>query len=350
LPQSASRLAAALLNEGFRVAISMEPMEVGVEAWPRGSFVVRVSRNPDSLHERIDALAREAGVEVAAMNTAFPVSAQFSTGSETVISLTAPRIALVGGDGIFQTSYGAIWWTLEQRYRIPFSTLTLDALAGGDLSAYNVILVPDGSSRALESKLGRGAALRTWVSNGGTLVMMGGAANWAAGDSVSFTSARLLAADQEADKDAPTPPAVGAADPTIGVRSPTATSDAPEPVVGSFFDVVVDQTHWLTLGFDVPRTTVLFQRKLVLPPFPDRLQRGRLRPRRPTPSRRLHLAGHRAPSARHRVRDPRADGVRQRRALCQRAHVPRVVEVHGQARPERDPAGYGVSEMMKRAG
>jgi hypothetical protein len=256
--QSASRLAAALLNEEFRVAISSVPLEVAGEAWPRGTFVVRVSRNPATLHERIDALAREAGVEVVGMNTAFPVAGQFSTGSESVVSLTAPRIALVGGDGIWQEGYGHVWWTLEQRYRIPFSAITLDALARGDLSAYNVIVVPAGSPWAISRALDRGAALRSWVSGGGTLIMMGGAAAWAARDSVDFTSARLVSAETPQD-DGPTPPAVSAGDPALGVRSPTATADHPAPVPGSFFDVVLDQTHWLTLGFDASRTTTYFE-------------------------------------------------------------------------------------------
>jgi hypothetical protein len=255
--QAASRLAAALLNEDFRVAIAGMPLDVGGESWPRGTFVVRVSRNEATLHERIDALARDAGVEVVGVNTAFPVTGQFSTGSESVVSLTAPRIALVGGDGISQTGYGAVWWTLEQRYAIPFSSVTLDALAAGDLSAYNVILVPPGNAGAIRRKLDRGAALRMWVRNGGTLIVMGGAAAWAADDSVNFTSARLLAAKPADDVDA-TPPAVAAADATIGVRSPTATADDPQFVPGSLFDVVIDRTHWLTLGFDAPRATALF--------------------------------------------------------------------------------------------
>jgi len=256
--QMASRLAAALLNEDFRVAISSEAMEVAGETWPRGTFVVRVSRNPSTVHDRIDALAREAGVEVVGLDTAFPLTGQFSTGSESVVALSAPRIAVVGGTGISHTSYGAVWWTLEQRYRIPFTTLPVEALAGGDLSPYTVILVPDANPGALNRIVGDGDALRSWVRGGGTLVTMGGASTWAARENVNLTSARIRSGDAKEEAGTPAPPAEPATDPTLGVRSPAATAEVPAPVSGSLFDVVLDRTHWLTLGIEAPRSTVLF--------------------------------------------------------------------------------------------
>lgn len=253
----ASRLAAALLNEEFRVAVASEPLDVAGESWPRGTFVVRTSRNAPALHARIAELAREAGVEVVGVNTALPAGGANSTGSESVTSLAAPRIAVIAGDGIDHTAYGALWWTLEQRYRIPFTAITTDAIGGADLTRYNVIVIPPGSAGALFTRLGRGGALRTWVQNGGTLIAMGGAAVWAARDSVNLTSARVVAAEEKKD-DKPTPPAVLASDSTLGVKSPSATADNPEDLPGSLFNVVLDRTHWLTAGMEQSLHTVLF--------------------------------------------------------------------------------------------
>ncbi len=254
--QGASRLTAALLNEGFRVAVASEPLEVGRERWPRGSLVVRVSRNAPNLHERISALSREAGVEVVGVNTALPIEASSSTGSESVVSLAQPTIAIVAGDGIEHGAYGAIWWTLEQRYRIPFTALSIDAVGSADLSRYNVIIIPPGQAATLYTRLGRGNALRTWVQNGGTLITMGGASAWAARDSVNLTSARVVA-PEEAKDDKPTPAAAIATDSTLGVKSPSATSERPEDLPGSFFDFVTDRTHWLTAGVEQGRMMAL---------------------------------------------------------------------------------------------
>jgi hypothetical protein len=273
----ASRLAYHLLDEGFRVAVSSQPLEAGGARWPRGTYVVRVARNDTTLHARLDALARASGVEVRAVNSAFAESAQYGIGSESVGSLEAPRIALVGDEGISQTDYGAIWWSFEQRYGIGFTPVSLGYLDRGDLSKFNVILIPDASPGALTDRLGKEGVdrLRGWVRSGGTLITMGGATAWAARESVNLTSARAVedprdttSAADTSDGRAATDSATTsrrrerasterAGDDVLAVTSPSATSGAPVSLPGSHFDVVLDRTHWLTHGYEQPRLTVM---------------------------------------------------------------------------------------------
>ncbi len=154
----ASRLAYHLLRENYRVAVTTTPIEAGGRTWPRGSYVVRVARNDSTLHARIDVIARKSGVEVVGVNSAATEARQFGVGSENLVALTTPKIALVGDDGIGQTAYGAIWWTLEHRYDIPFTPVSLGVISGGDLSAYNVIIIPSASAGALNTRLGKPGA------------------------------------------------------------------------------------------------------------------------------------------------------------------------------------------------
>ena len=259
----APQLAYKLMAEGFRVASATEIVEAGGRRLPRGSYIVRVARNDSSLHTRIATLSRQAGVEVFPVNTAFTESAQFGIGSGAVVDLAEPKIALVGGDGVSQTAYGAIWWVLEQRYGIPFTPIAATALSS-DLSRFNVIIVPSSQAGFLSSRLGRAGAdaLRTWVRRGGTLITMGGATAWAADPEVNLTSARLHQADTAAKK----PPTTAAdsarqreiaRDSLLAVTSPSATSDAVEGLAGSHFDVILDRTHWLTHGYERQRMTVM---------------------------------------------------------------------------------------------
>ena len=214
------------------------------------SQVPRVSRNDGTLADRVHALAEAAGVEVRGVNSAFPDAAQYGTGSAEVVSLEAPRIAVVANEGISQTSYGAIWWSLEQRYGIRFTPIAADAL-NGDLAGFNVILVPSGGL----GRLGKGENLKRWVQNGGALITFGGATRWAMGKDVDLTSARRITCPEKEVKSAAAPTAP--VDTLRAAASPSACEARLADLPGNHFDVVLDLTHWLTLGMEQQRMTVL---------------------------------------------------------------------------------------------
>jgi hypothetical protein len=247
----AAKLAAQLLQEGYRVAVASEPIQTGAVTWPRGTWIARISRNDATLAGRVDALAKGAGVEVRGVNTAFPDAAQYGTGSGVVVALQAPRIAVVADAGISQTSYGALWWTLEQRYGIKFTPIASSAL-GGDLSAFNVILIPSGTPAGL----GTGAGLKRWVEGGGALITFGGATVWATREDVGMSSVRRILCEEKKDYK-PAPAAKAPADSVRAVVSPNACADDIADVPGSHFDVVFDLGHWLTLGLEQQRAPVL---------------------------------------------------------------------------------------------
>lgn len=245
----AGKLAAQLLQEGYRVAIAAEPIQTGSTVWPRGTWVARVGRNDATLAGRVDALAKAAGVEVRGVNTAFPDALQYGTGSGVVVALEAPRVALVGDAGISQVAYGAVWWSLEQRYGIRFTPISSSQL-NGDLSAFNVIIIPNGSVN------GNGAALKRWVEGGGALITFGNATAWATREDVGLTSARRITC--EAKRDAkPAPAARAPIDSLRAVVSPNACAEDLADLPGSHFDVVFDLRHWLTLGLEQQRMPVL---------------------------------------------------------------------------------------------
>ena len=261
----APRLAYKLLAAGYRVALSERPLEVGGRRFPRGTYVVRVARSDSSVHARMDQLARESGVDVVGVSTAFAESDQFGIGSESMWDLKVPTVALVGDEGVSQTSYGATWFVLEQRYGIPFTPVSTRWLGSGDLSRFNVIIVPDASSGTLNRILGKDGAdhLKEWVTRGGTLVTIGGASAWAARDNVALTSARIVGADAKPDTGAAAKVDTSAAarrqaaEDLLAVTSPSAVTGKPAALPGSHFDVALDRTHWLTSGFEDQRTTVM---------------------------------------------------------------------------------------------
>ena len=275
----ASRLAYHLLAEGFRVSSALQPVEADGRRFPRGVYIVRVARNDTSVHARIDALARESGVDVFGVNSAFTVAGgQFGIGSEEIADLKLPRVALVGEEGVSQTSYGAIWWAFERRYGIQFTPVSIRWLSFGDLGQFNVIVIPDASSGTLGRVLGKDGAdrIKAWVQRGGTLITMAGASEWAARDNVGLTSARVVGpeAEKRDTTGIPSTPTIDSTSATarkrektndrspemedlLGSTSPSATNASPVELAGSHFDVVLDRTHWLTQGYERPRITVM---------------------------------------------------------------------------------------------
>ena len=158
-----------LLRSGGRVRVLGKGSTFGGRRYPAGTWFVP-ARGNDSLQARI-ARAGLGGV-------AMPISSGLSEGgidlgSENVANIRLPRVAVVSGEGVNATSFGAHWFFLERQMGMPFDAIQASDLASADLSDYQVIILPDASPRAV-----RGAtdALKAWVQRGGRLVAIAGGA------------------------------------------------------------------------------------------------------------------------------------------------------------------------------
>ncbi len=294
---SASAMAIRLLQDGFRVAVATKTLNAAGRNWPRGTFVVRVTRNPDKIHDAVAKLAVDMGVNVTAVNTGFSDEGDTGVGGESVYSLQAPKIAMVADEAVDQTSYGSIWWTLD-RYGLAFTPMTITAIKGGALKDYNVLIMPDGSASRYFGAFGSGGVsdLKDWISRGGTLVTARGASVFAALKDVGLTSSKLVGseADEEKSKSSadeekkagpspsPTPKkaenknapveanpnpsseelksdkADGIAPSLPPIASPSADANkVPVALPGSIMRATVDRTTYLTYGLEQDELPVL---------------------------------------------------------------------------------------------
>jgi hypothetical protein len=186
------RLLAQLLKEHFNAAVATEAFRLGGRDFPRGSIIVRIERNPATLDERINALAAEAGVELLALRSA-RVEAGPDFGEDPFVELRTPRIAVVTDEPTDDRAYGATWFTLEQRLGLGFTALKIDQLKSSPLGRYDCLIFPHGSPAAYQEALGEGgiARLKRWAEDGGTLVLVKGAAAFATRKGVEWTTATL---------------------------------------------------------------------------------------------------------------------------------------------------------------
>lgn len=249
--ESSARLAIKLLREGFRVAFATEPITADGTSYPRGTFVVRIQRNPDTVHDRIAALAREVGATVIASQSAFPDGGRFGPGSGSVIPLETPRILLAGGDGVDATSFGALWFYFERELGVPIVPVNLATLSSANFSTYNVLIIPEGSSGRMARELGETgmSRLKQWVEGGGAVIGIGsGVASLLSRRELGLTTVADVTGDSSIAKDTTVSGGVTAGPPLVSATAPGGRD--PEYIPGSIFRSTIDRTHWLTAGYE----------------------------------------------------------------------------------------------------
>jgi hypothetical protein len=250
----AAQLALALEAEGFKLALATQPIRANGRSWPRGTFVARVQRNAAALHERIAALAPPLGVTVTPTQTAFPDTGDAGIGSSSVVSLSAPKILVAAGDGIYETSYGWLWHYLARELQAPFTPVPLRAIARmNDLGTFNVLIIPDGSGSRIRRELGEDGIekLKSWVRSGGALIGWGGVGDFASHKDVGLSTIATVAPDSGTKADSTAPGAVPV------LISPTAAArDRVEWIPGAIFRATLDTTHWLAFGYERDRIPV----------------------------------------------------------------------------------------------
>ncbi|UCG85194.1 MAG: hypothetical protein JSW71_14800 [Gemmatimonadota bacterium] len=265
---ASAELAVALTREGFVINVATEPLSADGRDYPRGAFVIRTTRNPDSLHDRLAALAQEIGVTVDPVNSAFPEPGGVGVGSGRVRPVFAPRVLVASGDAVSLTSYGALWHFLETELRQPFVPVSLGSIGGmTTLSDYNVLIIPNASSGAIRRELGDGGIqrLRQWIRDGGVLIVYGSAVLFPGDEDVGLSSVKALSLEDDENGESGdslvsdpslTPPLV----------SPTAGFERPVRLPGSIFRATLDQSHWLTLGYEQQSLAVMVQGGTFLEP------------------------------------------------------------------------------------
>src|SRR5258706_12617761 len=131
-------------QEGYGVATAARPLVGGGREFPRGSFGARVERNDGSLHKRVLQLARTSGVAVLAVNTAFTDRGDTGVGSENVVSLKKPSIAIVVDGPVSAEAYGWLWFLLERRLGVRFTAVRADRIGGDEAGPFKRNVLPQG--------------------------------------------------------------------------------------------------------------------------------------------------------------------------------------------------------------
>ena len=170
--------------------------------------------------------------------------------------LKAPRVLLAWDAPTQSLSAGWARYVLERRFGQPVTAVRVGSLRRVDLTRYDVLVLPSGD---YADALGEDAVkrLKTWVTEGGTLVLIAEAARWAGREKVGLLAtqpelrdgrpdAEPAEKDKDKEKDAKKEPQK----PFDYDKAIQPERERPEDNYGAILRVVLDRDHWLSAGTD----------------------------------------------------------------------------------------------------
>ncbi|WP_020404639.1 M14 family metallopeptidase [Gracilimonas tropica] len=233
------RYLARLLDEGVAVRYAEESFSVNGKNYAPGTLIITRNGN-EKLGAKFDQIVKdEAGLLnriVTPVATGFVDSGK-DFGSSSVRYLTAPKVALLSGDGTNSNMVGHIWNYFDQQINYPLNMINVDDVRSVNWDDYDVLILPEMYGSAVsDSELDD---IKEWVQNGGKLIAVGGA-NGLLVDKEGFALKRK-SSDEEVGEEEPEDKLK-----TYGNASRERTSSF-NP--GSIFEVSLDNTHPLAFGY-----------------------------------------------------------------------------------------------------
>jgi hypothetical protein len=248
--QSAAFGLAAMHRHGMRVHSAGEAFTIGGRTYPQGSLIIKVAGNSDNLHDQLSMIGSHHGVDIYPTNTS-QVTDGPNFGSGRVRYLPAPRVALLWDSPTSSNSAGWARYLLEVAFHTPVTIIRTSQLGRADLDDFNVLIMPDafsfGGGGGYGGVFGGGMLdnLKEWVREGGTLITLGAATQWATTEDVGLIATeRKMKSNEEgvADPGEDTP-ATGLPD---GVYP---EEESPTPLPGPILRAQLDTEHWLASGY-----------------------------------------------------------------------------------------------------
>lgn len=183
--------AARLMERGVRVRVADKPFAFGGKDAPRGSLVITRADNQGlDLPNRVAAVLEPLGVAASPINSGMSPGDLPDIGGAHFVLLEQPRIAVVGREPFDPYSFGESWHTIDRVLGVRATYIDAASVSASDLRRYNVLILPNGGAGWVKDN---GEAIKAWITDGGTLIAIGGTAGALAKDaSIVGSKARTL--------------------------------------------------------------------------------------------------------------------------------------------------------------
>jgi hypothetical protein len=173
----------ALQKAGIVTKVSFKPFKAGTASQPTefgyGTVVIPVAAQKlpaDSVFQIVSRLSRQNQVTFTGVSTGFSLGG-IDLGSNNVRTVPEAKAAILVGTGTTASEVGEAWFVANQQLGLPLSRIELSNFGRAPLGRYTSLVLVGGSYATLDK-----AAvdkLRRWVQEGGTLVTLKNASEWA---------------------------------------------------------------------------------------------------------------------------------------------------------------------------
>lgn len=185
----APRMLYELADNGILAKVAGKPFEAATELGKKkfnyGTIIIPVSlqkTDEEKLFNLLKNSAAKNGVDVYPLSTGLSVDG-VDLGSASFVNISKPAVAMLVGTGVSPTDAGEVWHLLDQRFNMPVSQLEANVFNRVELSKYNTVVMVSGNYSELSKE-----KLKAWVQNGGTLICMEDAVQWAAQNGITGVS------------------------------------------------------------------------------------------------------------------------------------------------------------------
>ncbi|MFN3213834.1 MAG: M14 family zinc carboxypeptidase [Henriciella sp.] len=246
-----ARLVIAALKAGLQGKTTDRAFVQNGRTFPSGSVVFSIADNSSELGRDLTALSQKIGAEIVPMANSW-VEDGPNFGSSAFAALSMPEVAIAWGNGTSPTSAGNSRFVLEHQLGVPVTPIRVSALAHADLSAYDVLIIPD-TYGGLVAQMGSAEPLKEFVKEGGVLIAFSTGVSEIAAKEVGLLSTQLelatsdgAAADESDNGRVPGINFASLAEYEEHIHDHRAR---PEDIPGVLVKTIADPDHWLAAGY-----------------------------------------------------------------------------------------------------
>ena len=243
-----------LQKAGVAVKVSSKPFKTNNRQFGYGTLVIPLqiqTLTSDSVFSVVRKVSQDANVGFVGLSTGFAQNG-IDLGSNFIQKTTKPEALLVVGLGVSAYEAGEVWHLLDTKVGMPITKVELPNLARLNLNRYNTLVMVSGqypNDAALVTKI------KNWVANGGTLITLKTASEWAIKNGLAKEKLRTATkADSLSIKKT-----------RINFEDAIATEGA-KNTGGSIYEADLDTTHPLGYGYSTRKIALYRNNNTFLEP------------------------------------------------------------------------------------